>query len=407
MSFRFKPFDEISTEDLQNLIRDEVTEQIYLEYKRNIPGNESTEKIEYLKDVSSFANARGGYIVFGMEEQDGLPKNLVTISRSKANKEVLRLVQMAESGIRPRIQGFRIRDIPLSPGNCVLLTQIPRSFNKPHMVTYRNHSRFYSRNSKGVFQMDVDEIKEMVLLSQDLADRIREFRRDRIQGISVGEKPIATPAEPYVVLHIIPFDSFSIGKTLDLSIIEEHKEHLSPLGKDAHRFRFNFDGILGYHHSDAGHVDSYVQVYRNGCIEMLRTLWDWIQEYPGTIPAIEIENWILRSLDSFCTLIDLTEIDWPASIAVSLLGFKGYRITLLPWVGGHIPPTVEKVDRNEILIPEAIIEDSTTSIEATMLPVFNTIWNSAAWPKSYTYNEDGIRSEQYSFDKNLSRQFPV
>ncbi|MFW9804417.1 MAG: helix-turn-helix domain-containing protein [Candidatus Thorarchaeota archaeon] len=410
MSLRFKPFDKISADDLKILIRDEVTEQIQLEYKRSMPGHEPSERIEYLKDISSFANARGGYIIYGMEEENGLPKKLMPISKSKADQEILKLAQMAESGIRPRIQGLRIRDISHSSGNCVFIAQIPPSFNRPHMVTYRNHSRFYSRNSKGVFQMDVDEIRQMVVSSQDLVNRMRGFRRERIERIAIGEKPTSTSSGPYVVMHIIPFDSFSIGRSIDLSAIEKNKADLSILGLNPHQLRFNFDGILGYHHSELGkgeYIDGYIQVFRSGSIEMLRTLWDWNQEHPHTIPAISIENWILKSMTSICVLIDETEIDWPISIGVTLLYLKDYEITLLPWISGHISPTIEKVDRNEILIPEVVMESSKESIEAKMLPVFNTMWNAAAWPKSYAYNEDGSRDETYSFTRDFGRRFHV
>ncbi len=204
MDLRFKAIDKISADDLDILIRNEATEQVYLEYKRDLPRNEKPEKIEFLKDISSFANTRGGYIIYGMDEENGLPIKLVPIPKSKADQEILRLTQMVEFGIRPRIQGFRIRDIALPSGDCVLVAKIHPGFNRPHMVTYQNHSKFYSRNSKGVFQMDVDEIREMVLSSQDLVDRIREFREERIKGISGGSMPISTSSGPYVVMHVNP-----------------------------------------------------------------------------------------------------------------------------------------------------------------------------------------------------------
>ncbi len=192
-------------------------------------------------------------------------------------------------------------------------------------------------------------------------------------------------------------------------MIEENKKHLSILGKEIQGFRYNLDGVLGYHYSKLGdYIEGYVQVYRNGCIEMLRTLWDWTQKNPKSIPAIEIENWILKSLESLLSIADVIEINRPFSIGITLLDVEDYDITLLPWVAGHIPPTAETIDRYQILIPEVIIEDSTESIESTMLPAFNSMWNSGAWPKSYTYNEDGTRKEDYSWTKyDLSERFPV
>ncbi len=411
MSLRFKQFEKITADDLDILIREEITEQIYLEYKRELPSENQKERIEFLKDITSFANARGGYIIYGIEEENGLPKGYVPIPKSRADQEILRLTQMIEFSIRPRIQGSRMREIILPSGDCIIVVKVSPSYNRPHMVTYQNQSKFYSRNSKGVFQMDVDEIKEMVLSSQDLVNRIRKFREDRIKGIVHGNTPVSTSSWPYVILHVIPLDSFGIGKNIELSKIEKTKKRLSILGLDIHELRYNFDGVLGHHYSEWGnreYIDGYIQVYRNGCIEMLRTLWDWDQKYPQTIPAISIENWILKSLDSLYNLIDVTEIEFPVSIGVTLLGFEAYRITLLPYISGQLLSTAEAVDRKEIVIPEIVIEDSTTSIESIMLPVFNTMWNSAAWPGSYAYDENKTRNENYSWTENgISKRFPI
>ncbi len=68
MSVFSKQFDSIVAADLQALVDNSVSETKTLEYKESLPGNSDGDKKEFLADVSSFANASGGYIIFGMKE---------------------------------------------------------------------------------------------------------------------------------------------------------------------------------------------------------------------------------------------------------------------------------------------------------------------------------------------------
>jgi hypothetical protein len=248
VTLRYKPFNQIVDEDLLFLIRNEVSEKQTLEYKKVLPYPKSDkDKLEFLKDISSFANARGGYLIYGIEAIDGIPKGFAPIPKSEADKNILRLHEMVAAGIRPRIYGINIRDTEISSDECVIIVKIPPSHNKPHMVwTDKKLSKFYSRNSKGVYQMDVDEIKAVTLSARDLVDRVRLFRNKRIESISSLDTPISTTSGPCVVLHIIPFSSFDIGKNIDLEDIVENKEFLKALGNSPDEYRYNFDGYLGF-----------------------------------------------------------------------------------------------------------------------------------------------------------------
>ncbi|MFD2270088.1 helix-turn-helix domain-containing protein [Undibacterium arcticum] len=65
--------DSISTifqkNDLAELIVGQVPEGLRIDYKRDLYGNSDADKREVLKDISGFANAFGGHLIVGMEEQ--------------------------------------------------------------------------------------------------------------------------------------------------------------------------------------------------------------------------------------------------------------------------------------------------------------------------------------------------
>lgn len=60
-----RPLDSVEESDLQELIDNQVPEGKTIEYKEALPGNSDGDKKEFLADVSSFANAAGGDLIFG------------------------------------------------------------------------------------------------------------------------------------------------------------------------------------------------------------------------------------------------------------------------------------------------------------------------------------------------------
>jgi hypothetical protein len=93
-----KPLDRIEKEDIDSLVANEVREDRTLEYKQALPTNSDDEKREFLADISSFANASGGDILYGVEEKrdasgktTGIPENATGIAGLNADYEIRRL----------------------------------------------------------------------------------------------------------------------------------------------------------------------------------------------------------------------------------------------------------------------------------------------------------------------------
>ena len=78
-----KDIDQITEEDLQALIDNSVLEIKTIEYKQSLPSNAESAKKEFLADVSSFANASGGDIIYGIVEdkETGTPKSLEGLTK--------------------------------------------------------------------------------------------------------------------------------------------------------------------------------------------------------------------------------------------------------------------------------------------------------------------------------------
>ncbi|MBL4885488.1 MAG: ATP-binding protein, partial [Planctomycetaceae bacterium] len=106
-----KQFDSISKDEIDALLANGVTESKTLEYKQELPGNSDREKKEFLADVSSFANASGGDILFGIVaevdkhgKKTGAPETVLPITDTTPDGVKLRLEEIIRNGIEPRLR---------------------------------------------------------------------------------------------------------------------------------------------------------------------------------------------------------------------------------------------------------------------------------------------------------------
>ena len=185
-----KPIDQITEADIISLKENKVPEGKQLDYKEKIPGNSDKEKVEFLRDISSFANASGGYLIFGIEEKGGLPYEISGIQIENFDKTKQQFENSLRDNVKPRIPGIIIKSVPLQNSKIVIVIYIPQSWSRPHVVERDRHWRFYSRNSVGHYPLDVSELKAAFLMSETFADRLRDFRNARLGNIIAGETPI-------------------------------------------------------------------------------------------------------------------------------------------------------------------------------------------------------------------------
>lgn len=122
-------------EDIQRLIDNRIKESTSLDYKRCDSllerTGQSREKIinELSKDVSSFANAEGGTIVYGIIEEDYFPRE---IDQGFNPLQIKRewLEDVIDSNVKPKIDGLKIKQIEINnshPGKVIYVVYIPQS----------------------------------------------------------------------------------------------------------------------------------------------------------------------------------------------------------------------------------------------------------------------------------------
>jgi hypothetical protein len=102
-------FDSIVEQDLRELVDGQVPEGLRIDYKLTLYSTSDADKRELLKDISAFANSQGGHIVLGVEENAGVATRLAGITGLNPDAEMLRMEQVARTGLDPRISGLRFK----------------------------------------------------------------------------------------------------------------------------------------------------------------------------------------------------------------------------------------------------------------------------------------------------------
>lgn len=403
-----KDFDSIDASDIDALVENGVYESKTLEYKEKLPGGTDSEKKEFLADVSSFANASGGDIIYGIKaavddngKNTGAPESVHTIVGINVDEAKLRLEQTIRSGLAPRVR-FQLKEIPGCGGDArgfVFVLHIPRSFASPHAVTYKGSSRFYSRNSAGKWQLDVHEIRSAFLATELQAERIKRFHEERLGKIVADETPVALSSRHRMVLHLIPITSFLNNERVDLSNDSVLRRHFPPIGGDDTGHRHNLDGLVTVNASwpEQRIHNGYCQLFFHGAVEaVVADQFEMLDEPDGerqtlAIPRFTYERHLIQAAKSYLEGLSLLGLTAPAAISLSLLGFKDGVMNLgefanrrLRHMGG-----LHSIDRDSVVVPDIVIDDFKVDVPTMMKPIFDAVWNACGFPCSQNYDKQG------------------
>jgi hypothetical protein len=270
MALRHLPLSEIHQGHLQRLIEGKASETRDIEYKRDTYGNSDKDHGEFLADISSFANASGGDIVIGMDAKSGAPIALRPLEID-VDAEKIRLESIARSGLQPRIFGLEVHVVPIDSGAAIVV-RIPRSYNQPHRIVRQGsgQQRFYARSSAGKYEPNVDELRQLFTTAPQLAERIRDFRLERIARIVANDAPVELLDERILTLHIVPFSAFDTRLSLPLGAQRQLYADFPPIrSSQAADFRINVDGLLTLSNAErqTQKQRGYVQLFHNGIVE--------------------------------------------------------------------------------------------------------------------------------------------
>ncbi len=380
MALYQKSLDLISIKDINELVANQVRESKNIDYKRCLPEDNDRSKKEFLADVSSFANASGGDLIYGVVENRGVPSRIVGMKIKDVETHLLKYEHMIRDGIDPRIYGVQIRAIEVKKDRYVVIVRVPRSWSSPHMVGYQSYGKFFSRNSYGKHPLDASEIRVAFSLSQQNFDYIRDFRLQRLGALVSGEVPAEMKESSKLVIHITPLSINNPALQVDISQFQNSEFLPSQVfGDSVLHQRFNFDGFLMY--SDS----AYAQVFRSGAVEIVESNFLSFKKGKAFINP-EYEREVVEQIEDMFSFMRHHQIEPPFLIMLSMLDVKGAymgKVSDFHWYDS------QPIDRSGLIVPEVLLEDYGLNLKQMLKPAFYAVWNAAGWPRSMNYNEAG------------------
>jgi len=389
LSLFYKRLEDINEDDILSLIENAEPEGKYLDYKEKLPEDKNNDKIEFCKDVVSFANAEGGIIIYGIKEnknesdKTGLPGEIVGVEIENYDKLIQKLENWIRVFIEPRFSGVYFRQLEVKKKK-ILLVKIIKSWYGPHWV--RDDNRFHIRTNSGRQQMSIDELRTAFNLSDTRIERIRKFIYERVSMIYTNEFYYPLKEGPKLIFHTIPLYAFESRSYKPLTEIPQFvDEKLS--GFIAVK-RINLDGCF-YYYKDNQKLKSYIQLFRNFIIEYVDTSYFGMKEISQGEKIYYLrstyESSLIELLKLFIEIYKELSIPTPILIFLTLVNVEKCKIRT---INGH--DSIYYFDRDIVNIPEIIVENyDDEPPEKILKPCFDAVWNACGFLRSFNYDDKG------------------
>lgn len=376
---------------LVQLIAERVQEGPHVDFKRELPAAwDNSSKHELCADVSAFANAGGGDLIFGVQEDDdGQAGSLVPLAQNP-DETVRRLADFLLTGVEPRMPGAQVHAVPVTVGDVagsVFVIRVPQSWAGPHRV--KLNSKFYIREGNRKRELDIPEIRALFVRSDSQARRVQDFRADRLGKILTGDAPCKLVDGPIWVLHLIPTQAaLGIG-SLDPLPYLDFVRRIPCLGaQDSGNPRINLDGALGTRpQAEDGATHGYTQLFRNGFIEAVYVITQpgqarWLQ-----LHGAAFENQTAELLVKIRVELEHAGFHPELSAMMSLLGADQIELgfSRFNW---NVDETQGRFDRKTVVLPDVLVSADATPYRA-LRPMFDLAWQAAGMRGSINFDDAG------------------
>jgi hypothetical protein len=371
-----------SADDIQALVAARTAEGTYLEFKRDLPRPDAGGRHDFLADVSAFANSSGGDLVYGIDEDGEGRATAVVAQPGNPDEEARRLQDVLLNGIESRVPGLQVQAVTVA-GGFVVVVRAPQSWAGPHRVKSNQH--FFTRENGRKRQLDVPEVRGLFLRSENQAQRVRDFRTERIGKLMSGEGPHRLTPGALLIGHFVPTQA-ALG-TVQVDPIPYMQQRALPVLSTTVPFsRVNADGALAVRNPRPEGTHGYSQMFRNGYFETVKVYpyGDAARVGLGSLAYEEQFIAVLRLLRAEYVHLGIgTEMTCMVSLLDAdhvELGLDRHRHMLDDHQGVF--------DRKTLVLPDVLLP-ADLSPEQALKPVFDLVWQSAGMERSANYNAAG------------------
>lgn len=289
---------DITEADLHQIIDAQLEEHLQLEYKSALYENNHQGSKESLLDICMFANSGGGILLLGISEQrdaggqpTGLPDPNAQLGLEIPNPEAV--LQGHDARVVANIQErlpLESYAIPVAENRHVLAIRVPNSMSKPHRVSHQGHVYFPSRRERQRYEMDVREIKEMVMRT---ASRLEDAQA-RLTGSFNGMARQGGISD--LLIGVLPVFRQNFMVDVQKDEVLQAVTHFHLGNHNLVQPAFTFDGLQ---RQILGQQFSFVQVHRDGLIvakiQMPLQAQDGVQKFRPTAIDIFLRSFVQHS----------------------------------------------------------------------------------------------------------------
>lgn len=185
-----KSFLECTEEDLMVLVENaDYRENEYIDYKLTFAyldlnrGRErDAKKAEFKSDICAFANAEGGYLLYGIGDINGCASSIIGVEIPKDNTDRFELERRNDlNNIQPKTPPLQFAFIKLKSEKYVVIICVKHDSFSPyiHMEDEKNY-KVYRRYGNGKRVMPYTELRQMFIQSLSFEQSVYDYIRKRI-----------------------------------------------------------------------------------------------------------------------------------------------------------------------------------------------------------------------------------
>ncbi len=328
-----KPLGNITNADLDALVRESVCESPRLEYKREGWGDNDEGKREMLRDIASFANATGGYIVLGVTTERGqgagsleCPTAIPGIEPANYQERILR---SCRDNLDPICVGIEAHQVASADGRICVVVRVSHSLTAPHMVTFKGLNQFWQRHGTDKQPMTTEEVRSQMLTRMGYQEKLlerAEMRKEAMRQMGGGQPILYVWAASVMPpLEDINVNDLTLRQSLGQSLLASQFPYNCSLYCDTPRPSLH--GIEA--RDDRGH--QWLQLFRQGFVEFGTTRF--LTDHAGLRPItnLAVTGYLENFADLVTRLVHQGNLQGPIALGCSLLQVMGSKL----WVNSR------------------------------------------------------------------------
>ena len=380
---------ETTPEHINRLLQERVPEGAHIDFKREIPAAWNDKaKHDLASDASAFANAGGGYLVFGIDQDGDGCATAIVPQAFNPDTDAMRMESILSDGVEPRMPAVQVQPVPVEvagQSGYVVVVHVPQSWVSPHRMKATRH--FYLRDGRQSRPVDVPELRGLFARSDSQSQRVRDFRTDRLAKVLSGDTPCPFMPGPFMVAHVIPTQALLGNVQLDPLPYDTGRRRMPFFGSSRpSTIRVNLDGAVGTLNVPPQPSAAYTQVFRTGFFEAVLAF----QRHGGGskvhLPSIAYENY--NNVFVQQVREDLAALGVSQEVAVLFSIFGANELSFTPKDAMGFEVTTPGFDRNALVLPDVLIPEG-TSVGHGMRPAYDLVWQSAGLHGSANYDASG------------------